>query len=592
MKKNIRSFLIFSIVLIVQFTTIPAYSELPINSQPLTDFKKLFDTYEMELEKSQFETMAQYENRIKIFLADKPVYYFDISVDTYYDAESQTLYLYQYDYSYREDLYSKLEFPTFWELFKLSSSYNTKSSHSIYRNYYLHDIVISNPDVLEIKRKSNYLSEWEYPVEWIYPVVQISSMKLTPSVAQKLSENYKVRIGMKFNYRTGGILEYRQTSYSSYPLYWYNYNHVMVGELQTITLYDETDNTIYWQKNIAASVLIRSTTVLTATSPSHTITTGTDGLVYGTASSNQIVLESGVRAELINFPGQNSIQIQSDSNLFRVSRSGTIVTFQGSDGTVLKIPATTDPQTIAFTGEESRVLQIHNGQVMLDDQVITTNSASPIACGAYVAPDVWKEFDCYNLAAIGKATGDDPFTPSWRLIGGYWQWGRKGPDSSQWYDTNTEHFAHGPTGPGAGDANSGEIRNWDDKNAPDGAWSDNEKTANDPCPAGYRVPTKNQWAGVLENNIQSTVGTWSTMWDDHTNYNSARFFGNDLMLPAAGARYSYSGALYDRGDTGYDWSSSESGSSNASGLYFLSGSALTNGYGTRLSGRSVRCISE
>jgi hypothetical protein len=74
-------------------------------------------------------------------------------------------------------------------------------------------------------------------------------------------------------------------------------------------------------------------------------------------------------------------------------------------------------------------------------------------CRVYVAPDVWKEFDCYNLAAIGKNTNDDPFTPSWRLIKGYWQWGRKGPDPSQWYDTNTEHFAHGPTGPGDSEAN-------------------------------------------------------------------------------------------------------------------------------------------
>ena len=57
-------------------------------------------------------------------------------------------------------------------------------------------------------------------------------------------------------------------------------------------------------------------------------------------------------------------------------------------------------------------------------------------CGAFIAPGVWKEFDCYNLAAIGKTTNDDPFTPSWRLIGGYWQWGRKGPDPSQWYNTN------------------------------------------------------------------------------------------------------------------------------------------------------------
>jgi hypothetical protein len=109
-----------------------------------------------------------------------------------------------------------------------------------------------------------------------------------------------------------------------------------------------------------------------------------------------------------------------------------------------------------------------------------------------VALDVCKKFDCYNLAAIGKTTNDDPFTPSWRLIGGYWQWGRKGPSSSQWYDTNTGHFAHGPTGPGESEANSGEISNWDSSIAPNGSWSDSHTTANDPCPAGFRVPTKTQ----------------------------------------------------------------------------------------------------
>jgi uncharacterized protein (TIGR02145 family) len=205
---------------------------------------------------------------------------------------------------------------------------------------------------------------------------------------------------------------------------------------------------------------------------------------------------------------------------------------------------------------------------------------------------VWKEFDCYNLAAIGKTTGDDPFTPSWRLIGGYWQWGRKGPDPDQedWYNTNTMHFAHGPTGPGESDANSGKISVWDSGYAPSGAWSDSLKTANDPCSVGFRVPTKAQWYGVLNNNPQSTVGTWS---DSATNYSSGRFFGSDLMLPAAGDRYHDSGGLYDRGRLGKYWSSSEYESEDVWCLSFSNGRAGTYAYNLRRrAGRSVRCVAE
>lgn len=220
--------------------------------------------------------------------------------------------------------------------------------------------------------------------------------------------------------------------------------------------------------------------------------------------------------------------------------------------------------------------------------LLLLNSQPTVNCGAYVAPGVWKEFDCYNLAAIGKITNDDPFTPSWRLIGGYWQWGRKGPDSSQWYNTNTANFAHGPTGSGSSEANDGIINEWSTTDAPNESWSDVSKTVNDPCPSGFRVPTKTQWDGVGDNNTQNTVGSWS---NSTTNYSSALFFGNDLMLPAAGYRDRSSGSLCFRGSGGFYWSSTEYTVERAWYQYFNSSNVYTS-TSYRRTGFLVRCVAE
>jgi uncharacterized protein (TIGR02145 family) len=212
----------------------------------------------------------------------------------------------------------------------------------------------------------------------------------------------------------------------------------------------------------------------------------------------------------------------------------------------------------------------------------------PVGCGAYMASGVWKVFMCHNLASAN--TSADPFTPSWEINGGYWQWGHKGPGDNQWLNTNTANFAHGPTGPGGSPAtNEAAIANWSYDDAPNGSLSDETKTANDPCPQGFRVPTKEQLATVFEYNTQRTIGTWS---DSPTNYSSGRFFGNNLMLPAAGSRSINGGELLRRGEYGSYWSSTEVGSVFAwnpgfdmDGFYLNTSSYRSNGF-------SVRCIAE
>ncbi|MDP5201172.1 hypothetical protein [Flavobacterium sp. DG2-3] len=113
-------------------------------------------------------------------------------------------------------------------------------------------------------------------------------------------------------------------------------------------------------------------------------------------------------------------------------------------------------------------------------------------CGALISATKWKEFMCHNLGADQSL---DPFTPVPGLLGDNYSQGAKTPTATYvsrgWYDTT-------------------------------GA-----KTASDPCPDGYRVPTYEEWDGVARNNKLSFVGT-----KDFSGYGGT-MLGNNLMFPNA-----------------------------------------------------------
>jgi uncharacterized protein (TIGR02145 family) len=225
--------------------------------------------------------------------------------------------------------------------------------------------------------------------------------------------------------------------------------------------------------------------------------------------------------------------------------------------------------TPASGGTASFALNIGGKTCNLDMHVLLSGG-----CSAKVSATETKNFMCYNLGAAN--TSADPFSPSWEINGGYWQWG------------SLAEAAAGPTGPGTGQANSGTISGWNSTTSgANGSWADGSKTANDPCPTGFRVPTKAQWEGVKANNTVTNVGTSIT---SVTNYCAGKQFGENLMLPKAGLRDRSSGALSGRGFDGYYWSSTEAGS-NAWALSFSS-TSLSVISPDRLYGIPIRCIAE
>ncbi|MDR0874359.1 MAG: fibrobacter succinogenes major paralogous domain-containing protein [Prevotellaceae bacterium] len=129
------------------------------------------------------------------------------------------------------------------------------------------------------------------------------------------------------------------------------------------------------------------------------------------------------------------------------------------------------------------------------------------------------------------------------------------------------------------------VKKWDNTYPEGTEWT----AANDPSPAGWRVPTTEEQRTLLD--TEKVTNEWTTQ-----NGVSGRLFtdkttGNSLFLPAAGRRYANGGTLNYAGSYGYYWSSTQYVSNYAYFLSFYSGYADWGG-NYRRSGLSVRAVAE
>ena len=235
------------------------------------------------------------------------------------------------------------------------------------------------------------------------------------------------------------------------------------------------------------------------------------------------------------------------------------------------LPADATNQNVRWTSSDEAVATVDdNGlvtAVSLGTATITAQAGSQTAVCEIIV------YDRYNAVGVvingvrwATRNVDAPgtFADNPQDAGMLYQWNRR----IGWSSTNPMTDSNGNT-------------TWDSSIPAGTAWY----AENDPCPAGWRVPTQAELT-----NLRNQPNIWVSNWND-TGING-RLFGtapNQIFLPAAGNRY-IGGWLNSVGTIGDYWSSTQVGR-NAMVLWFTSTHSGANDI-DRTNGFSVRCVAD
>lgn len=190
---------------------------------------------------------------------------------------------------------------------------------------------------------------------------------------------------------------------------------------------------------------------------------------------------------------------------------------------------------------------------------LTLFYADCMGCGTFDKNGKWMRFMCFDLGANNgvnpiPSTYDagDNTNPSKPLNGNLYQWGNNISGTTQ----------------------GGVVTN--------NIWNA-QKGALDPCPQGWRIPTKDEWNSIVGLETKTIIA--------NDNTNEYVMFGDRLFFPASGYYQKSTNSRINTGSHSAYWSSIGIDANNAYGFSVSPGASAVN-QTDKSNGLNVRCIAQ